>query len=76
VREARRGKKKDSAVDVVDKVFSINRDGLGPRGVFNKIDELTCVIDLSLFVSNGHVFHSLSYKSNRRIQRVFLGRLY
>lgn len=35
-------------------------------------DELASAVDLSLFVSDGHVFHSLSQKSDRSIQRIFL----
>ena len=36
------------------------------------IDEFARAVDLSPFVSDGHVCHSLGQKSDRRIQRIFL----
>ena len=39
---------------------------------FDEVDELAWAVNLPFFVSDGHVFHPLSQKSDRRVERSFL----
>ena len=40
--------------------------------IFDEVDELASAVNLPFFVSDGHVFHPLSQKSDRRVERSFL----
>jgi hypothetical protein len=39
---------------------------------FDEVDELAWAVNLPFFVSDGHVFHPLSQKSDRRVEHSFL----